>query len=240
MAERTPTRRRDASAGKNKPGNQTANTPDLSETELRAKKVDELRQLARSEGVSGASSLRKDELVKAISKAHRAAAKKSTSRNAGDDDGSRSGTKKSTASARKTTASARKSTASKDSAGGGARRGSKRSKSLKYAQEITSPADDPERPGRSLVTTNHDVIREWAEARQGVPAVVEGTEHGDRLGVLRFDFPQGDSDRLRQVTWDEWFATFDERGLNFIYQEERADGRQSNFFRLENPEREDA
>ncbi len=235
MAERTQTRRRDASAGKNKPGNQTPNTPDLSETELRAKKVDELRQLARSEGVSGASSLRKDELVKAISKAHRAAAKKSTSRNAGGDDdgGSRSGT-------RKSTANATKSTAGKDSVGSGARRGSKSSKSLKYAQEITSPDDDPEHPGRSLVTTNHDVIREWAEAREGVPAVVEGTEHGDLLGVLRFDFPQGDSDRLRHVTWEQWFVTFDERGLNFIYQEERADGRQSNFFRLENPEREDA
>lgn len=58
--------------------------------------------------------------------------------------------------------------------------------------------------------------------------------------VLRFDFPGGDRDsRLMQVGWDEWFETFDARGLNFIYQEERVDGRQSNFFRLENPGRED-
>lgn len=42
------------------------------------------------------------------------------------------------------------------------------------------------------------------------------------------------------MSWDEWFATFDERRLNFIYQEERPDGRQSNFFQLENPDREDA
>src|SRR3954463_9190397 len=53
------------------PGNQTANTPDLSETELRETKIDELRERAREEGVSGASSLRKEELVKAISQAHR-------------------------------------------------------------------------------------------------------------------------------------------------------------------------
>lgn len=39
---------------------------------------------------------------------------------------------------------------------------------------------------------------------------------------------------------DEGFETFDSRGLNFLYQEERKDGRQSNFFRLENPTREDA
>jgi Rho termination factor, N-terminal domain len=240
MAERTQTRRRDASAGKNQgknqPGNQTPNTPGLSETDLRAKKVDELRQLARSEGVTGVSSMRKDELIKAISKAYRAAAKKST--RAAPDDGAR---KSAAAKGAGSRGGAKKSTAAdKDSAKGGVRRGSKTSKSVQYSQEITSPEEDPERPGRSLVTTSHDVIREWAEARQGVPATVEGTEHGDRLGVLRFDFPPGDSDRLRHVSWDEWFATFDERGLNFIYQEERSDGRPSTFFRLENPEREEA
>ena len=33
-------------------------------------------------------------------------------------------------------------------------------------------------------------------------------------------------------TWDEWFAVFDERTLNFIYQESRKDGNPSTFFRL--------
>src|SRR3954452_9251414 len=56
---------------KQQPGNQTAGTPDLSETELREMKIDELRERARAEGVSGASSLRKEELVKAVSRAHR-------------------------------------------------------------------------------------------------------------------------------------------------------------------------
>jgi hypothetical protein len=119
------------------------------------------------------------------------------------------------------------------------RTGPQSSKSLKYSQEITSLDDDPERAGRSLVTTSHEVIRQWAEARDGVPATVEGTEHGDRAGVLRFDFGER-TDKLRHITWEEWFRTFDERHLNFLYQEERKDGRQSTFFRLENPEREDA
>jgi hypothetical protein len=57
--------------------------------------------------------------------------------------------------------------------------------------------------------------------------------------VLRLDFG-GQDDQLRHVSWEEWFATFDDRSLNFLYQEERKDGRQSNFFRLENPGREDA
>lgn len=119
------------------------------------------------------------------------------------------------------------------------RTGDQSSSSLQYSQEITSPDQEPERPGRSLATTHHEVIRQWAEARGATPATVEGTEHEDHLGVLRFDFG-GDSDNLRHVSWEEWFATFDDRGLNFIYQEEKSDGQQSNFFRLENPDREDA
>ncbi len=122
---------------------------------------------------------------------------------------------------------------------GGLHTGKQTSKSLKYSQEIDSPDDEPERDGRSLATTSHDVIRQWADKRGGKPATVDGTEHGDHLGVLRFDFG-GDNERLREVSWDEWFRTFDDRKLNFLYQEQRSDGRQSNFFRFESPDREDA
>ena len=122
---------------------------------------------------------------------------------------------------------------------GKVRTGPESSKSLKYSQEVTSTEDEPEREGRSLATTHHEVIRQWAEERNGVPATVEGTEHGDHLGVLLIDFG-GENDKLRHISWEEWFETFDSRGLNFIYQEQRSDGQQSNFFRLENPGREDA
>jgi len=117
-----------------------------------------------------------------------------------------------------------------------------RGESVKYSQEIESPDEHEEREGRSLVTRNHDVIRQWAEARGATPATIADTEHEGHLGVLRFDFPSGDSptnSRLEHVEWDEWFRTFDERGLNFIYQEHRMDGRESNFFRLQNPDNED-
>jgi hypothetical protein len=122
--------------------------------------------------------------------------------------------------------------------GGRVRLGEETSSSIKYSQEITSPEDEPEREGRSLATTHHEVIKQWAEERGGTPATVDGTEHGDHLGVLRFDF-SGDNENLRHVSWEEWFDTFDARRLNFIYQEQRRDGRQSNFFRLESPDRED-
>jgi hypothetical protein len=122
--------------------------------------------------------------------------------------------------------------------GGGEPRGD--SKSVRYSQKIRSTEDEPERPGRSLVTRDHEVIRQWAEERDAVPATIEGTEHEGRPGVLRFDFGGDDSGgRMRHISWDEWFGVFDERKLNFVYQEQRVDGRESNFFRLDNPDRED-
>jgi len=196
------------------PGNQTPGTPDVSESELRELTVDELRQRAKDAGVESTSTLRKDELVQAISQAHRSGGQ-------GEAGGGRAG---------------EPGDAGPDD--GRLRTGEQTSSSVRYSQEITSPDDEPEREGRSLATTSHEVIREWAQARDAVPATVEGTEHGDHLGVLRFDFG-GDSERLRQVTWDEWFNTFDARRLNFLYQESRKDGTQSNFFRLESPDRED-
>ena len=208
---------------KDEPGHRTAGRPDVSETELREMKLDDLRDRARAEGISGASSMKKDELVEAISAAHRSGGGRAegepTVGDLADEEAGAPG--------------------DRGPDKGRIRTGPQTSKSLKYSQEITSLDDDPERAGRSLVTTSHEVIRNWAESRGGVPATVEGTEHGDRAGVLRFDFGER-SDKLRHITWEEWFRTFDERKLNFIYQEERKDGRQSTFFQLENPEREDA
>jgi hypothetical protein len=136
---------------------------------------------------------------------------------------------------------AAKSAAAKNGGGKGStlRTGKGTSRSLKYSQEITSPADKPEREGRSLVTTDHDVIRQWAEERKAVPATVEGTGPGDTLGVLRFDFPGYGGDTLQHVDWEQWFETFDKRRLNFIYQETLSTGKPSNFFQLESPDRED-
>jgi hypothetical protein len=123
----------------------------------------------------------------------------------------------------------------------GTRTGASSSRSARTSQVITSLQDRPERPGRSLVTTNHDVIRRWAEARGARPATIAGTERQGRPGVLTFNMPgYRESSRIREVSWDDWFRTFDERGVNLIYQEQLRDGRQSNFFRTEAPHREDA
>jgi hypothetical protein len=75
-------------------------------------------------------------------------------------------------------------------------------------------------------TRDHDTIRRWAEARGGHPATVEGTE------ILRIDFdgPDGDQDeRLRRISWDEFFRIFDSRDIEFLYQEKTHDGEISRF-----------
>ncbi|GGV34997.1 hypothetical protein GCM10010182_68720 [Actinomadura cremea] len=109
----------------------------------------------------------------------------------------------------------------------------------RYEQEVTSAGEHEERPGKSLVTTDHEVIRQWADERGAEPSTVPGSEYEGRPGRLRLDFPGYGGENLEHISWDDWFRTFDERRLNFIYQEHKKDGVQSNFFRLENPARGD-
>lgn len=87
--------------------------------------------------------------------------------------------------------------------------------------------------GTSKVTTDHQEIRAWAEARGGRPVTVKGTGNQDEPGVLRIDFPGGaGSERFEEISWEEWFHKFDENKLAFLYQEEKASGEQSTFFKL--------
>ena len=103
--------------------------------------------------------------------------------------------------------------------------------------DATAPADAdaPAEPVEHSATTDHDVIRQWAEDRHATPATVEGAEHEGNVGELRFDFDFGnDLEDLTEVSWDDWFRAFDERGLEFVFQETtRPDGSASNDFSLE-------
>jgi hypothetical protein len=81
-------------------------------------------------------------------------------------------------------------------------------------------------------TTDHDEIRRWVEEHDGRPASVKGTGD-DEAGVLRFDFPGGaGGDQLDEIGWDEWFRTFEDNKLALLYQEQKASGEDSTFFKL--------
>ncbi len=116
------------------------------------------------------------------------------------------------------------------------------SKTTLRAKWIHSPDEHEDRPGQTLATRTPDVVRAWAESRGGKPATVE-TSRSDKDGrphVLRIDFPGGSGRRLSSISWDDWFRSFTERKLVFLFQEHRRDGGDSNFFRLDNPQRRDA
>jgi hypothetical protein len=115
----------------------------------------ELRQEARGENISGASGMRKEDLVKEVANV----------RSTGGGD----------------------SRADADDLGGGPgagkiRHGDSASGSPKFSQEVTSTEDEPEREGRSYVTTHHQVIRQWADDRGGAPRAVEGGDHDHARG----------------------------------------------------------
>lgn len=87
--------------------------------------------------------------------------------------------------------------------------------------------------GKSKTTTDHTEIKQWAEKRDGKPAIVKGTENNEKGGgLLRINFPGFKEENLKEISWDEFFTIFDDRGLQFLYQETMADGKESRFFKF--------
>jgi len=85
----------------------------------------------------------------------------------------------------------------------------------------------------SRVTTNHDEIRRWVEERGGSPARVKGTEEGGKGGLLRIDYPGfSGEESLEKITWQEFFAAFDDNRLAFLYQDQLESGETSRFSKL--------
>ena len=82
-----------------------------------------------------------------------------------------------------------------------------------------------------MQTTDHDTIKQWVEDRGGVPAVVTDTADDDGGGLLRIDFPDADgvSENLSTISWEQFFETFEDSELAFLYQEETSDGETSRF-----------
>ena len=85
------------------------------------------------------------------------------------------------------------------------------------------------------MTTDHNEIRKWAEARGGRPAAVRRTHGKDDPGIIRIEFPDApnaNDQALEEITWEEFFEKFDEADLALVYQEETARGAKSNFNKL--------
>ncbi|MGZ8845803.1 MAG: hypothetical protein ACXW3C_05010 [Pyrinomonadaceae bacterium] len=93
----------------------------------------------------------------------------------------------------------------------------------------------------SKVTTNHDEIRRWVEERDGFPARVKGTAEEGEGGLLRIDYPGFSGEEgLEKITWQEFFAAFDDNRLAFLYQDKLESGETSRFSKLIDRESADA
>jgi hypothetical protein len=118
--------------------------------------------------------------------------------------------------------------------------GDKLSKSTLRAKWIHKPDERADRNGQTLASRSPEVVRDWAERRGATPVVASRGPDGEAR-TLRFRFQEdgGRNSRLEPIEWEEWLGTFESRKLVFLYQEKRRDGSDSNFFRLDNPTRED-
>jgi hypothetical protein len=71
---------------------------------------------------------------------------------------------------------------------------------------------------RAITTTDHDEIRRWVEAKEGYPAVVDESGPEYEPGQLRIDYAGYDGEeKLRRITWEEFFERFDRHNLAFFY-----------------------
>lgn len=82
---------------------------------------------------------------------------------------------------------------------------------------------------RAQATTDHNVIRRWIETHNGHPSVVRATQGRKKgsAGLLRVDFDEPE-ESLAEIGWDDFFDTFDQNELAFLYQDEK----ESRFFKF--------
>jgi hypothetical protein len=88
--------------------------------------------------------------------------------------------------------------------------------------------------GTTKRTTDHETIRRWAEERGARPSAVRGTGAGHEASGLRLDFPEYRGSWLEEISWDEFFRRFEDKSLEFLYQDETRLGERSDFFKLIN------
>ncbi len=134
---------------------------------------------------------------------------------------------KSARSASKTEAKRDDKEHEKQRTGGAKHETSNKSSSSKQGRDARLPA------GKSGRTTDHEIIRRWIEERGGSPAAVKATESGNDPGLLRINFPgYSGENRLEDISWEDFFKKFDEKDLEFLYQDETRDGEMSRFWKF--------
>lgn len=91
-----------------------------------------------------------------------------------------------------------------------------------HIQQVTSPVTPLRGTTQVVFTRDHDTVRRWAEERRAEPATGEATSSGpatvnvtDGGAGIRFNFPGVSA--FRPITWEEWFANFDQHECAFVF-----------------------
>lgn len=92
--------------------------------------------------------------------------------------------------------------------------------------------------GQTYKTSDPEVIRRWATARAGQPAIMPSQENNaTTAAVPHIVFPADDyPDTYTTVSWRELFDRMQQEALVFVYQEKTASGSPSCFCRFVSPE----
>jgi hypothetical protein len=89
----------------------------------------------------------------------------------------------------------------------------------------TKTTTDHERSAGGSRSTADDPPLSAAPATMGIRACCGSTSRAARARTSSSRSPG-------TISWDEWFRKFDEAGLALVYQDEKASGEDSTFFKL--------
>lgn len=92
----------------------------------------------------------------------------------------------------------------------------------------------------SQTLTDHQAIREWAEARGGNPVLMEMPDGSDTRTILQLTFGQDQLnangnegpdriDGFQLVSWDDWFEALEKAGLALSVSDDQAGGNEAEF-----------
>jgi hypothetical protein len=104
--------------------------------------------------------------------------------------------------------------------------------------------DDPIKSAKRLLktavhnekyTTDHNVIRRWAEHRYGHPACTTSPRSDLDRGGLRIYFEDNEPEvETEQISWPEFFKIFERNNLAFVFKTKMPDGTDSQFYSFVN------
>ena len=91
--------------------------------------------------------------------------------------------------------------------------------------------------GTRYTTTDPEVIKRWAEARNGRPALMREAGNNATTLVPSIYLPEYHYQAsYDEISWDEFFKMLEEEDLIFLYQEKTARGDMSLFSRVVSPQ----